>query len=91
MGIDLKTVSHIAELSKLKLSQEELKKLTKELSKIIDYINKLRELKLEKLKELELTSLRLREDKPSQTLSKESALFNAPIKERDYFVVPKIV
>ena len=82
---------YIAELAKIEFSEPELEKLTGELSKIMGYFNKLRELKPEKLKEPELTPLRLREDEPSKTLPKAKALANAPQKERDYFVVPKVV
>ncbi|MDI6840914.1 MAG: Asp-tRNA(Asn)/Glu-tRNA(Gln) amidotransferase subunit GatC [bacterium] len=91
MAIDLKTVAHIAELSELELNNKELMKFKGELSKIIGYINKLRKLRPSKLEEPKLTPLRLREDKPEKTLPKEVVLSNAPKKERDYFVVPKVI
>jgi len=42
--MDIKTVKHIAKLSNLELSEEELKLFTKELSAIVEYVSELNEL-----------------------------------------------
>lgn len=95
MSIDITTVRHIAKLSKLEFCDNEIEKFTDELSKIIEHINKIRELQTEEVKEQELSPLRLREDKPLPTLLQALAFANAPeIVKRlnlNYFVVPKII
>jgi aspartyl-tRNA(Asn)/glutamyl-tRNA(Gln) amidotransferase subunit C len=47
--IDLKEVKHIAGLARIDFSEKELKGLQKELSSILDYFNKLKELDVENI------------------------------------------
>ena len=46
--IEKKEVQHIAKLARLGLSEQEIEKLQKELSKILDYIEKMKEIDVSK-------------------------------------------
>lgn len=61
-----KEVEHIANLARIKLTEKEKGKFRKELSSILDYVNKLKELDTEKVEPLYQTTgivNALREDK----------------------------
>lgn len=48
--ITKKQVSHVAKLARLGLTKEEKEKFTEELSAILDFVNKLNEVKADKIK-----------------------------------------
>lgn len=50
MSFDLKEIKHIAELSRLRLSEAEEKLYGEQLSSILDYVKMLDEISLEKIK-----------------------------------------
>ena len=65
MTIDLKTIKHIAKLSRISVDDEKAKKLAGDLNSIFDFIEKLNELKTDQIKPLTSiaeTSLKLRND-----------------------------
>lgn len=87
-------VRHVARLCRLKLSDEELEMFTRELSGILNYIEKLNNLdtgKVEPLTHVLPLSNVLREDEVKTSLSPEKALANAPEKLKGFFSVPKII
>ena len=94
MTIDLKTIKHIAKLSRISVDDEKAKKLAGDLNSIFDFIEKLNELKTDQIKPLTSiaeTSLKLRSDEiKSQNMRKE-IIKNSPEKNEDYFVVPKVI
>ncbi len=64
--VDKKTVEYVAQLARINLSEEEKSSLGKQLSKILDYIDKLKELDTDKvspLRNLHESKDVLREDK----------------------------
>lgn len=94
MQISLSDVEYLAELSRLEFSAEEAMKMQKDLSSIIDYVNKLNDIKTEDIaaKEhiLNLSNV-LRQDEVMQSLSNEDALKNAYDSEENYFKVPQLM
>lgn len=91
MAITLEQATHIARLSRLFFKNEELTKFTRELGRIIDYVDKLREVKDVK-EEMRLEQpCPLREDIPRTPFAREEALYNAPKQEKGYFVTPKVI
>ena len=94
MTLDLKTIKHIAKLSRISVDDEKAKKLAGDLNSIFDFIEKLNELKTDQIKPLTSiaeTSLKLRSDEiKSQNMRKE-IIKNSPEKNEDYFVVPKVI
>ena len=82
-------IKHTAELAKIKLSDSEVEKYTKELGSVLGYVDILNEVDT---KDVEATSQvtelenRLREDEVKPSLNREDALANAKDTE-DGFVV----
>ena len=94
MTIDLKTVKHIAKLSRISIEDEKAKKLAGDLNSIFDFIEKLNELKTDQIKPLTSiaeTSLKLRNDEIKSQNMREEIIKNSPEKNEDYFVVPKVI
>ena len=94
MTIDLKTVKHISKLSRISIEEEKAKKLSNDLNSIFEFIEKLNELdtsKIEPLTSIAETTLKLRKDKIESKNIREDILKNSPDKNKDFFVVPKVV
>ena len=94
MTIDLKTVKHISKLSRISIDEEKAKRLTNDLNSIFKFIEKLNELdtsKTEPLTSVAETTLKLRKDKIESKNIREDILKNSPEKNKDFFVVPKVV
>ena len=94
MTIDLKTIKHISKLSRISIEEEKAKRLTNDLNSIFKFIEKLNELdtsKTEPLTSVAETTLKLRKDKIESKNIREDILKNSPEKNKDFFVVPKVV
>ena len=94
MTIDLKTVKHISKLSRISIEEEKAKRLTNDLNSIFKFIEKLNELdtsKTEPLTSVAETTLKLRKDKIESKNIRDDILKNSPEKNKDFFVVPKVV
>jgi aspartyl-tRNA(Asn)/glutamyl-tRNA(Gln) amidotransferase subunit C len=94
MSLSKETVKYVADLSRIELQAEELEKLSKQLQAILDFIDKLSEIDTKDIPAtshiLPISNV-LREDKPIKSLSVDKALENAPAREGNFFVVPKII
>ncbi len=94
MAVTRKDVEHIAELARLKFSEDELNNFTDQLNKILTYVEKLNELDTENIEPLshpvEGNNV-FREDKIKPSISTEEALKNAPEKDEQFFHVPKVI
>lgn len=89
-----KNVEHTANLARIKISEEEKVSLEVQLSKIISYIDKLKELdtgNVEPMREPFTERNVCREDKSRLSGAKEDILSNAPLREGDYFKIPKVI
>jgi aspartyl-tRNA(Asn)/glutamyl-tRNA(Gln) amidotransferase subunit C len=88
-------VEYIAELAKIKLTEEEKELFTVQLGKILEYMNKLNELNTEDVEPLyHFSYLKnvLKEDIPKESsVKREDILLNAPQTEGPYFRVPKVI
>jgi aspartyl-tRNA(Asn)/glutamyl-tRNA(Gln) amidotransferase subunit C len=94
MAVTIKDVEYIADLARLKFSQEELEYFTKQLNQILEYMDKLNELDTDNVEPLshpvEGTNV-FREDKVDESISREEALKNAPDSDNVFFKVPKVI
>lgn len=87
-------VRKIAELSRLSLSSDELKKRTEDMNNIINYMDTLNEIDTDNVKELYNVndmSNQLRDDTFEQSLEKKDVLKNSPSSNDDYIEVPLTV
>ncbi len=94
MKVNRETIEHVAELSRLNLTETEKERLTSEMEKIISYVDKLNELDTSDVKPMEhVIPIRnvLREDKTEKSYDREKILANAPFREDGCFKVPKVV
>ena len=84
----------IAKLTRLKLKEEEITDLSKELSSIVDWVDQLNEVNtdnIEPLNNISRSKLPLREDKENTKDQSKEVMSNAPEELENYFVVPKVV
>jgi len=94
MSIDKDTVKHIAKLARISLNDEKIDGLSKDLSSIIKFIEKLNELKTDKTKPLTSiinASLKPRKDEIKDGKIRDQILKNSPEKNDEFFVVPKVI
>ena len=94
MTIDLKTVKHIAKLSRISIEDEKAKKLAGDLNSIFEFIEKLNKIntdKVEPLTSIAETTLKLRKDEVKSENIRDQILKNSPNENKDFFVVPKVV
>lgn len=93
-AISLEETRHIADLANLNLTDKELKKHQKELSKVINYSKILEEVDTNGVEETAQTTGLInvfRKDKIKKSLSQKEALSNAKKTYNGYFKVPKIL
>jgi aspartyl-tRNA(Asn)/glutamyl-tRNA(Gln) amidotransferase subunit C len=94
MKVDKNTIRKIIHLSRLEFDEKAEESLLTDVNKILDWVEKLKEIDTEQVKPLTHMSEEvnvLREDIVGNTLKHEEALFNGPKKDSDYFRVPKFV
>lgn len=87
-------VSHVAKLANLSLTAEETKKFEKQLSDVLQYIDKLNEVDTTNVEPTsQVTGLEnvLREDIASPSLSQKEALSNTKAQENGFFQVSGIL
>ena len=89
--IDREQVLHVARLARLELSEDEVSRMTGELSAILEHIEKISALDLDGVPPtshvIDVPNA-LREDVPRPSLPREVALANAPAVDDDGFSVP---
>lgn len=94
MSVSKEDVKHIAKLSKLYLTDEELEKYTKDLSNIVTFANELSSIDVEGVKPkahiLDIKNV-FREDIKEDSYDREKILKNAPTKEAGCISVPKVM
>lgn len=94
MKIDKETIKKIAHLARLEFDESSAEKMSKDMSQILDWVKQLNEVDTEGVEPLTTMSSEvnvMREDKVGPHLSHEEALKNAPKRDSDYFLVPKVL
>lgn len=92
--IDEQKVRAVAKLSRLDLADDEVAAFSRQLSAILEYVEKLNELdttSVEPLAHCLPISNVFREDKAKESLGVEKTLANAPQRDGEFFKVPKIL
>lgn len=87
-------VDKLAHLARLEFSAEEKKAMLEDMDKILQFVDKISELNLEGVEPLVYLNEEgniMRPDQVEQSVTKDEALKNAPQRDTDYFLVPKVV
>jgi len=94
MALSREEVRRVAELARLEFSDEEEARMADEMSRILDYVDKLEELDTSGVPPmshvLDVTNV-YRTDEVERRIDQEQALEPAPESENGYFLVPKVV
>jgi aspartyl-tRNA(Asn)/glutamyl-tRNA(Gln) amidotransferase subunit C len=89
--IDRDEVLHVARLARLRLSEDEIEPMARELSAVLDHVARIAELELDDVPPtshvIDVTGA-LRPDEPRPCLPREVALAQAPAVADDGFLVP---
>ena len=92
--IDLDLVRHIGTLSRIELSDREVKLFAEQLTHILHYVDKLQELDTDDVEPMahaiEIHNV-LADDTRGESLTPDEALANAPQRDGDFFKVPKVI
>ena len=94
MNINKNVISKLARLSKLKFNEDEMKLISNDLSKMLDFINQLQDLDTEGIDPLIHVNEEInnwREDQVQGMISQEEALSNSPVKDGTYIKLPKVL
>ena len=94
MKITRKDVEHVALLSRLELTEEDIGKFTGQFNAILDYIDVLSKVDtagVEPTAHVLPVKNVMRSDEVRPSLPRDEALANAPEREEGYFKVPKIL
>lgn len=92
--IDKKNVEYIAQLARIEINEKEKEFLGSQLSRIIGYVDKLREVDVENVSPTRgafLEDNMLREDQASAFDNREAILKNAPEVEGNFFKIPRVI
>ena len=95
MSVDTETVRRIARLARIRISEEELEPLARERSAILQWVEQLNEVDTENVPPMtsveEDMPMKKRKDIVTDGDCVEDILANAPAREGNFFVVPKVV
>ena len=94
MSIDKDTVKHISKLARISVDEKKINNLSKDLSSIMKFIEKLNELNTDKtipLTSIINASLKSRKDEVKDGKIRDQILKNSPEKNEEFFVVPKVL
>ncbi len=94
MPVSRDDVEYVAKLARIELTEEEKNTLTSQLNSILGHIEKLSELDTEGVEPtFHVFDVRnvFREDEVRPSLPTEEILKNAPVRDGNFFKVPKII
>ena len=94
MEFDKKSLLKLGKLARISISDDKLNNLSKDLSSILEFVDQLKEIKTDQVDPTSNSlnqKLEVRDDKVDTKNSVEDILENAPEKEMDFFVVPKVI
>ena len=94
MSIDKDKIKHAAKLARISLDENKIESLSKDLSSIFNFIEKLSKTNTDNVNPLTSIlehSLRTREDKVTDGGIRDKILENSPNKNEEFFIVPKVI
>ena len=94
MEINRAALDKIAHLARLEFGEKEAEKMMKDMTEILNWVEKLNEVDTTGVEPLTSMSNEInafREDVVSDVLPRDQALSQAPGKDEEYFKVPKVI
>jgi aspartyl-tRNA(Asn)/glutamyl-tRNA(Gln) amidotransferase subunit C len=94
MSVDAATVRRIAHLARIAVAEEEVEHLRGEINAILAFVEQLSEVDVDGIEPMTSVTpmqMRRRRDLVTEGGDEDAILRNAPAREGDYFVVPKVV
>ena len=94
MEFDKKSLLKLGKLARISIGDDKLNNLSKDLNSILEFVDQLKEIKTDQVDPTSNSlnqKLEVRDDKVDNKNSTEDVLENAPEKEMDFFVVPKVI
>ena len=94
MLIDKDTIKHISKLARISLDDKKIDSLSKDISSIMKFIEKLNKLNTDKINPLTSiinSSLKSRIDEVKEGKIRDQILKNSPESNDEFFVVPKVI
>ncbi|PPE03843.1 Asp-tRNA(Asn)/Glu-tRNA(Gln) amidotransferase subunit GatC [Holospora curviuscula] len=89
--VDLEDITKVAKLAKIRLTQEEIKKFSKDLAQVFEWAEQLDQVCLQNHSQLPTRFCPMVADVPSASVDVQIVLSNAPERHQDYFVVPSVL
>jgi aspartyl-tRNA(Asn)/glutamyl-tRNA(Gln) amidotransferase subunit C len=94
MKITKEEILHVAHLARLELDDAAIEKYAVQIGEVLAYVDMLKRVDTEGVRPtshaISLTNA-FREDEPREHLAVDKALANAPERDEDSFIVPKVV
>ena len=94
MSVDIATVKRVARLARIAVSDAEAAGLQSELNTILGFVEQLNEVDVtgvEPMTSVVAMAMKQRDDVVTAGGEAEKVLANAPVHEKEFFVVPKVV
>lgn len=94
MSVDLATVKRVARLSRIAVSEEDANRMVGELNGILGFVEQLSEVNvdgIEPMTSVTPMTMRKREDAVTDGNKADDIVANAPVTDRNFFMVPKVV
>ena len=94
MSINKDTIKKISKLARISATNEETDRLEKDLNSILKFVEQLKELNTDKIAPIASVSdqlLTMNKDEIKKINEKEEILKNAPEKNSNYYIVPKVI
>lgn len=90
--MEIKEIEHLAELSKLEFTDYELQEFAKDFESLVELADAVKNSTIKGNRDLNIIDMAdLREDEPKPSTSVDILLQNAPDKDKDSFIVPRIM
>ncbi|KQV34408.1 MULTISPECIES: Asp-tRNA(Asn)/Glu-tRNA(Gln) amidotransferase subunit GatC [unclassified Rhizobium] len=94
MSVDLATVKRVARLARIAVSEDEAQRMMGELNGILGFVEQLSEVDVsgvEPMTSVTPMAMKKREDVVSDGNKADDVVANAPVTDRNFFLVPKVV
>jgi aspartyl-tRNA(Asn)/glutamyl-tRNA(Gln) amidotransferase subunit C len=94
MSVDLATVKRVASLARIAVSEEEAERMVGELNGILGFVEQLSEVDVKGVEPMTSVTpmvMRKRTDVVTDGDKADDIVANAPVTDRNFFLVPKVV